>query len=168
MVIEFSNKFFYKNKCVKKRGCVFMKKIFLVLLGVSMVQMFSCAADENIAVVDLQKVVSSSAAVKQLKQEHSKKMSELDKIVVNARGEIANEKDPAKVLLLEDKYTKEFNTKREALEKDYNSKLSVIEKNIKNEVAKKAQKDEYDYVFAKSVVLYGGKDITEELLNNIK
>lgn len=168
MVIEFSNNFFYKNKCVKKRGCVFMKKIFLVLLGASMVQMLSYAADENIAVVDLQKVVSSSAAVKQLKQEHSKKMSELDKIVVNARGEIANEKDPAKVLLLEDKYTKEFNTKREALEKDYNSKLSVIEKNIKNEVAKKAQKNEYDYVFAKSVVLYGGKDITEELLNNIK
>ena len=113
-------------------------------------------------------IVSNSSQIKQLKQEHSKKMAELDKIIVNARGEIANEKDPAKVLLLEDKYMKEFNTKKESLEKDYNTRLSAIEKNIKNEITKKAEKDSYDYVFAKSVVLYGGKDITGELLNSIK
>ena len=87
---------------------------------------------------------------------------------MNARGEISNEKDPAKVLLLEDKYLKEFNNKKEALEKEYNTKLDNIERNIKNEISKKAQKDGYDYVFAKSVVLYGGKDITSELVGNVK
>ena len=85
---------------------------------------------------------------------------------MNARGEISNEKDPAKVLLLEDKYMKEFNTKREALEKDYSLRLANIEKNIKSEIAQKAEKDKYDYVFAKSVLLYGGKDITNEI--NVK
>ncbi len=145
-----------------------MKKSFLFVMCLMLSGVCGVFAESNIAVVDLQKVVSSSAQVKQLKQEHSKKMSELDKIIVNARGEIANEKDPAKVLQLEDKYTKEFNTKREALERDYNSKLAAIEKNIKNEVAKKAEKDSYDCVFAKSVVLYGGKDITDEILNGIK
>lgn len=125
-------------------------------------------AEDKIAVVDLQQLVSSSSQVKQLKQEHSKKISELDKIIVNARGEISNEKDPAKVLLLEDKYMKEFNTKKEALEKDYNNRLSLIEKNIKNEITKKAEKDGYNYVFAKSVVLHGGKDITNELVGTIK
>ena len=34
---------------------------------------------------------------------------------------------------LEEKYTKEFNTKKTALENDYNSRLSSIEKNIKEE-----------------------------------
>jgi Skp family chaperone for outer membrane proteins len=128
----------------------------------------SVFASEDIAVVDLNRIVENSAQVKQLKQEHSKKIAELDKIIVNARGEISNEKDPAKVLLLEDKYMKEFNNNRESLEKDYNNRLSVIEKNIKNEISKRAQKDGYEYVFAKSVVLYGGKDITGELLNSIK
>lgn len=123
---------------------------------------------EDIAVVDLQQLVSSSAQVKQLKQEHNRKVSELDKILINARGEIANEKDPAKVLLIEDKYMKEFNSKKEALERDYNNKLNAIEKNIKTEITKKAQKDGYDYVFAKSVVLHGGKDITNEIINYIK
>lgn len=138
-----------------------MNKIFLaILLGFSMNCVF---AADSIAVVDLQKVVGNSSQVKQLKLEHTKKMDELNKIIVNARGAIANESDPAKVLALEEKYTKEFNQKKDMLDKDYNRRLGEIEKNIKNEIAQKAQKDNYEYVFAKSVVLYGGKDITEEI-----
>lgn len=129
-------------------------------------QNYILAAENSVAVVDLQKLVSNSSQVKQLKQEHSKKMDELNKIIVNARGAIANETDSAKILQLEEKYTKEFNAKKQALEKDYNTKLSNIEKNIQAEITKKAQKDKYDYVFAKSVVLYGGKDITNEI--NVK
>ena len=125
-------------------------------------------ASEDIAVVDLQQIVNSSSQVKQLKQEHNKRINDLDKIIINARGEIANEKDPAKILLLEDKYMKEFNTKKQALENDYSSKLSAIEKNIKSEITKKAQKNGYEYVFAKSVVLHGGKDITNEIIGTIK
>lgn len=142
-----------------------MKKSFVLL---TLLAFAGAAYANDIAVVDLQQLVSNSSQVKQLKQEHSKKISELDKIIVNARGEISNEKDPAKVLLIEDKYMKEFNTKKEALERDYNNRLAAIEKNIKSEITKKAQKDGYDYVFAKSVVLHGGKDITNELVGSIK
>ena len=145
-----------------------MKKINVLLLIAFLFTSAKTYAQDNIAVVDLQQLVSSSAQVKQLKQEHSKKMSELDKIIVNARGEISNEKDPAKVLLLEDKYLKEFNNKKEALEREYNAKLDNIEKNIKAEITKKAQKNGYDYVFAKSVVLFGGNDITSQLVGNVK
>lgn len=143
-----------------------MKKSFLVLS--LLISSCSVYADEKIAVVDLQQLVASSSQVKQLKQEHNRKVGELDKILVNARGEISNEKDPAKVLLLEDKYMKEFDSKKQALENDYNNRLSVIERNIKGEITKKAQKDGYDFVFAKSVVLHGGKDITNELVGSIK
>ena len=143
-----------------------MQKFFLIS---SLILSTAIAyASEDIAVVDLQQIVNSSSQVKQLKQEHNKRINYLDKIIVNARGEIANEKDPAKILLLEDKYMKEFNTKKQALENDYSSKLSAIEKNIKNEITKKAQKNGYDYVFAKSVVLHGGKDITNEIIGTIK
>jgi Skp family chaperone for outer membrane proteins len=116
-----------------------MKKYLLFLALLMITQ--GAFADDKIAVVDLQQLVSNSPQVKQLKQEHARKINELDKILVNARGEISNEKDPAKVLLIEDKYMKEFNTKKEALERDYNNRLSLIEKNIKSEITKKAQKD---------------------------
>ena len=145
-----------------------MKKSFVFMFVMVLVSSSAVIAEDKIAVVDLQKIVSNSSQVKQLKQDHSKKMDELNKIIVNARGEISTQTDPAKILELEEKYTKEINAKKEALEKDYNSKLAAIEKNIKTEVEKKAQKDSYTYVFAKSVVLYGGKDITNELLNSVK
>lgn len=144
---------------IKKKSAV------VLVLSFFLAASYAQAAD-SIAVVDLQKIVSNSSQVKQLKQEHSKKMDELNKIIVNARGAIANETDTNKIVQLEEKYTKEFNTKKSALEKDYNSRLEAIEKSIKSEVAKKAEKDNYDYVFAKSVLLYGGKDITNEI--NVK
>ena len=141
------------------------KSLFIIMLSffLSGSHVF---AENSVAVVDLQKVVSNSAQVKQLKAEHSKKMEELNKIIVNARGEVANETDTNKIIKIEEKYTNEFNTKKALLEKDYNNRLSSIEKNIKEEIAKKAKKDNYDYVFAKSVLLYGGKDITNEI--NVK
>ncbi len=145
-----------------------MKKSLLFMSAALLLSTVSVFAEENIAVVDLQQIVSNSAQVKALKQEHSKKIADLDRILVNARGEISNETDQAKILMLEDKYMKEFTSKKEALERDYNNRLSTIEKSIKNEITKKAQKDGYTYVFAKSVVLYGGKDITGEIVNNIK
>ena len=144
----------------------FVQRSFVItILGFFLASGYVYAAD-SIAVVDLQKIVSNSSQVKQLKQEHKKKMDELNKIIVNARGAIANETDSAKILQLEEKYTNEFNSKKQALEKDYANRLAAIEKNIQAEITKKAQKDKYDYVFAKSVVLYGGKDITGEI--NVK
>ena len=140
-----------------------MKKSFLVVMLGFFLAIGSSAAEDSVAVVDLQKIVSNSSQVKQLKQEHSKKMEELNKIIINARGEIANETDEKKIIKIEEKYTNEFNTKKALLEKDYNTRLSAIEKNIKEEIANKAKKDDYEYVFAKSVVLYGGKDITDEI-----
>ena len=140
-----------------------MKKSLLLLCMGIVLNLGSVYAGENIAVVDLQQIVSNSGQVKQLKQEHAKKMEELNRIIVNARGEISNETDSAKILQLEDKYTKEFNTKKAALDKDYSSRLNAIEKNIKDEIAQKAKQENYEYVFAKSVLLYGGKDITDQI-----
>ena len=143
-----------------------MKKSFFIIALGFFLATCSSMAESSVAVVDLQKIVSSSSQVKQLKQEHAKKMEELNKIIVNARGEIANETDENKIIKIEEKYTNEFNTKKSMLEKEYNNKLNSIEKNIKEEISKKAQKDNFDYVFAKSVLLYGGKDITSEI--NVK
>ena len=140
-----------------------MKKSMLVVLLGFFLAVGYAKAEDSIAVVDLQKIVSNSSQVKQLKQEHSKKMDELNKIIINARGEIANETDSNKIIKIEEKYTNEFNTKKSLLEKEYNNKLASIEKNIKEEIAQKAKRDNYDYVFAKSVVLFGGKDITDEI-----
>ncbi len=143
-----------------------MKKILLLAL---LPFMFSnLAFAENIGVVDLQAVVNNSAQVKQLKREYDTKLEELNKIVANARIEVAKETDLQKIAAIEEKYTKEFNAKKSALEREYNSKVGAIESKIREQIKKKAQEKKYDYVFAKSVVLYGGDDITSEVSASVK
>ena len=140
-----------------------MKKIILSACCVLLFSQVSFAADTNIAVVDLQKVVDNSSQVKALKKEHSAKIAELNQIISKAQAEIAKETDAKKIVEIQDKYTNQFNTKKSEIDKMYSGKLASIESKIKTEISNKAKADGYDFVFAKSVALYGGKDITNDI-----
>lgn len=144
-----------------------MKKIFIALTCVLMFSQISFA-ECNIAVVDLQKVVDNSAQVKTLKNEHTAKIKELNGIITKAQEEIAKQTDTKKIVEIQDKYTNQFNNKKSEIDKIYSSKLANIETQIKSEIEKKAKADGYDFVFAKSVALYGGKDITSEISGMVK
>ncbi len=144
-----------------------MKKIFIALTCVLMFSQVSFA-ECNIAVVDLQKVVDNSAQVRTLKNEHTAKIKELNGIITKAQEEIAKQTDTKKIVEIQDKYTNQFNNKKSEIDKIYSSKLANIEAQIKTEIEKKAKADGYDFVFAKSVALYGGKDITPEISGMVK
>lgn len=144
-----------------------MKKIFIALTCVLMFSQVSFA-ECNIAVVDLQKVVDNSAQVKTLKNEHTAKIKELNGIITKAQEEIAKQTDTKKIVEIQDKYTNQFNNKKSEIDKIYSSKLANIETQIKSEIEKKAKADGYNFVFAKSVALYGGKDITSEISGMVK
>ena len=140
-----------------------MKKILFTTLCILLFSQISFAESCNIAVVDLQKVVDNSAQVQSLKREHTAKIEELNGIITKAQTEIAKETDTKKMVEIQDKYTVQFNNKKAEIDKIYASKLASIETKIKTEIDKKAKADGYDFVFAKSVALYGGKDITKEI-----
>lgn len=144
-----------------------MKKI---IFSISCILLFSQVsfAECNIAVVDLQKVVDNSAQVKTLKNEHTAKIRELNGIITKAQEEIAKQTDTKKIVEIQDKYTNQFNNKKAEIDKIYSSKLANIETQIQSEIEKKAKTDGYDFVFAKSVALYGGKDITNEISGMVK
>ena len=144
-----------------------MKKIFIALTCVLMFSQVSFA-ECNIAVVDLQKVVDNSAQVRTLKNEHTAKIKELNGIITKAQEEIAKQTDTKKIVEIQDKYTNLFINIKSEIDKIYSSKLANIEAQIKTEIEKKAKADGYDFVFAKSVALYGGKDITPEISGMVK
>ena len=52
---------------------------------------------------------------------------------------LTKETDLQKIATIEEKYTKEFNTKKSALEHEYNSKISAIENKIREQIKKKAR-----------------------------
>ncbi len=125
-------------------------------------------ANFKVAVVDVQKVVSSSAQVKALKDEQKKKGQELAKFIETAKANINKETDAKKKKALEEKYNKEFQTKRTAIAKNYETKLLAIDKSISTTIDNNAKANGYNLVLAKGVVLSGGTDITDEISKAVK
>ena len=125
-------------------------------------------SDFKVAVVDVQKVVASSAQVKTLKDEQKKKSEEIAKFIDTAKKNLEKEKDASKRKALEAKYDKEFKAKREAMAKNYETKLMAIDKNISTIIDSNARQNGYNLVLAKGVVLSGGTDITDEVAKQVQ
>lgn len=138
------------------------------IIGMSVNNYAISDVPSKIAVVDVQKVVASSAQVKALKADREAKIKDLAAFVNNARAAVKKETNADKKKALEAKYNKELNAKRDAIQKDYAKKLAAVDKNISAVVAQKAKASNFDIVIAKGVVLYGGSDITAEVAKAVK
>jgi Skp family chaperone for outer membrane proteins len=136
---------------------------FTIGLGINNFAMSEINGISKIAVVDVQQVVVASSEVNELKKENQEKTGELISYIEKARKDVAATTDADKKKALEEKYTKELNSKREVFGQEYNQKMLSIQKNILNAVREQAVANNYDMVIAKDVVLYGGEDITDSL-----
>lgn len=143
---------------------------FKLFLSVFCVLIFAQVgfAQEKICVVDIQEVVNNSSEVQALKREHSAQIESLNKIVTEAQNAIAAETDPKRIVMLQDRYTAEFNRKKETINRQYDAKLAVIEAKLRRNISESAKKNKYDVVLAKNMVFYGGEDITKIILKDIK
>ena len=141
---------------------------FVIGLSVNNYAVSDVPDNFKVAIVDVQKVVANSAQVKALKEEQKKKSQELAKFIETAKTNLDKEKDEKKKKALEEKYNKEFQTKRTAIAKNYETKLLNIDKNITNIIDENAKKNGYNLVLAKGAVLSGGTDITEEISKAVK
>ena len=122
----------------------------------------------KIAVVDVQEVVNSSSQVQALKKEQQAKMKEVVSFVEKARKEVAATTDVKKKQALEEKYNKELNTKKTAMDKNYADKLTAIDSTISKQIEAQAKAGGYDIVLAIGVVLYGGSDISDAVKKAVK
>ena len=129
---------------------------------------FAAPSPQKIAVVDIQKVVASSSQVKALKSSQEAKNKELTTFIKNAQADVNKQTDAKKKKELAEKYEKQLASKREANAKDYAAKLKAADETITSQIGKKAAEMGYTMVLPKSVVIYGGDDITATILQVIK
>ena len=146
-----------------------MKK--LGLLAVSTALMCGLGANAegfSVAVVDVPAVVSASAQVQDLKKEQQLKAQEMIKFIEKARKDVASISDAKKKQAAEEKYNKEFMAKKEKMDSEYATKLQALDQSISKQITDQAKADGYDVVLSKSVVLFGGQDITSEIVKIVK
>lgn len=148
----------------KNLGLLFTALAVVGCLSVTTVQ----AKDFSVAIVDVPQVVGSSAQVQALKKDQQNKAEELVKFIENARKDVASITDANKKKAAEEKYNKELQTKKEKIETDYAAKLKSIDASISKQIEVQAKAQGYDLVLSKGIVLYGGKDITSEIIKVIK
>ena len=122
----------------------------------------------NIAVVDVQAIVNSSAQVKALKEEQATKVKELNLWLQNAQNEVNAEQDKERQQALLQKYNADFALKKRDIILQYQQELKTVSDNISQTVAKEAEKKGYSMVIAKNIVICGGVDITEDIAKIIK
>ena len=96
----------------------------------------------KIAVVDVPQVVNSSSQVQALKKEQQAKTKEIVAFVEKARKDVAATTDVKKKQALEDKYNKELNAKKSAMDKNYATKLTAIDAAISKQIEVQAKRSE--------------------------
>lgn len=147
-----------------------MKKFLGLLFAASMILGVNSvnAADFSVAVVDVPAVVNASAKVQALKKDQQVKAQEIIKFIEKARKDVASITDANKKKSAEEKYNKELMAKKEKMDTDYAAKLKELDESISSQIIEKAKAEGYDVVLSKGIVLYGGTDITQEVIKIIK
>ena len=122
----------------------------------------------KVAIVNVQQVVEASAQVQELKKEQQAKMQDLQKWITTVRADVAKQPtQDAKDKLIK-KYDSEFARKQDVIRKEYTAKLQEIDKAISTVITEEAQAEGYDLVLTKSIVLFGGEDITDAVAKKVK
>lgn len=125
-------------------------------------------AEFKVGYVDVRQVVSASKQVQALQNEQVQKSNELRATIKKAQTEIAKQKDEKKKQELIKKYENDITYIKNTNDKKYAKKLDEIDKSISKTIQTEAKSAGYDLVLSKSVVLYGGDDITAEIAKAVK
>lgn len=140
--------------------------VAVFVLGFSCKVLMGCGM--NIAVVDIQKVVNNSAIVTELKNEQKAKTLEMQKWLEGVQADIEKEKNKEKKEELNNKYQQELEQRRQVMRQEYALRLQEVDDVISAKIAQKAEADGYDVVLSKGIVLFGGKDITDVVVETVK
>ena len=141
---------------------------FMIAVGCLSLGSVANAEGLGVAIVDVPQVVAASSEVQKLKKEQQTKAEEIVKFIEKARKDVASITDADKKKAAEEKYTKELQDKKAKMDADYANKLKAIDASISKKIEEQAILKGYDVVLSKGIVLYGGQDITNEVIKAVK
>ena len=142
-----------------------MKK--LLVLAATMCFMFGAANAEVVGVVDFDKIVDNYTRVKTVSNEISDKFAEIQRYTLDKEREYKKLSTPLERKNFEEATARELSKKQEAYLKLKEKKEAEIDSAIKNAVKQVAIASKVTTVVEKSVVFYGGVDLTDKVVKQL-
>lgn len=133
---------------------------------------FAAEADtttpQKVGVVDVKKVVLNSKEVQKVKKQQEANKQLLVDFIKVSQTKLNAEKDPKKKEELKNKLSTELNAKKDAMDKDYGDKLLKINNDMNLQLVEIAKNKKYDLILTQDSVLYGGDNLTKDLMKVVK
>lgn len=139
-----------------------MKKILCLMAFLTL--SFSAAYADVVGVVDFDKVVDNYSKVKTSSNEVSDKYAEIQRYSLDKEREYKKLSTPLERKNFEEAVARELSKKQEAYLKLKEKKEAEIDAAIKNAIKQVAMTSKVTTVVEKSVVFFGGVDITDKVI----
>ena len=128
---------------------------------------FSAQASKY-GVVEVQKVLNKSESVKALKAERTKQKETIANFIKDSNAKVAAEKDAKKKEELKKKLNNELKYMAKTYDTKYQDGLKKINDSINADIAKLAKEKNLELIMTSDSVLYGGQNITNDLIKIVK
>lgn len=143
-----------------------MKKLLSLTMLLAL-SAFGAANAEVIGIVDFDKVVDNYSKVKTVTDEISDKYAEIQRYSLDKEREYKKLSTPLERKNFEEATARELSKKQEAYLKLKEKKEAEIDATIKNTIKQVAMENKIDTVIEKSVVFFGGVDITDKVVKSL-
>jgi len=126
----------------------------------------------KVAIVDSNRVLQEYSVAQKMLQDLAKAEADLNKKIADKKALIEQAKTTKKteteIQMLAEQMRLEIEPEARKLEDDTNKKSDEIEANIKAAIEAVAKEGKYDAVMIKEAVLFGGIDVSDEVLKKLK
>lgn len=122
----------------------------------------------SIAVVNLEQVLEQSPKLNAIRKDNEVKLNELTQWIDEVNKEIDAETDAVKHQKLANQYRKLTSEKENVIKQEYSNRIKEVDAEITALIDKVAKQHGCNAVFANTSMVTGGKDITEDVIKELK
>lgn len=129
---------------------------------------FSSAAAPKIAYINVSKLLQTSKVLKAAEDQRTRDTKEMLKWYDNASAEIQKQTSASAKQNMVKKYEADLTKKKKAIKDAYSKKVVEVDKQLDTVISQKAKSLGYTLVLRKDSVLFGGDDITNQIVPLVK
>ncbi|MBQ8635735.1 OmpH family outer membrane protein [bacterium] len=129
---------------------------------------FSDTPALKVAYVNVPKLLAASKTLKAAEQARVKQTQDMLKWYETASADIQKQSTKAGKDALIRKYEDQLTQKKKTIKENYTKKVTEVDKQLDTAISTKAKAMGYNLVFRKDSLLFGGTDITAQVLPSVK